>query len=62
MKVNLNIQTEPHILDEAIKANFFLCEGFSNEDFHQALHLIDEAGAEKISSDAPFSILPRSPL
>lgn len=62
MKVNLNMQTEPHIPDEAIMADFFLSEGFSNEAFHEALHLIDEAGAEKISPDAPFSILPRSPL
>lgn len=55
-------QAEPHIPDETIIAEFILSEGFSDEAFYEALHLIDEAGAEKISADAPFSILPRSPL
>jgi hypothetical protein len=58
----MNIQTEPHIPDESIMEDFFLSEGFSDDDFYESLHLLDEAGGEKISCNAPFSILQRSPL
>jgi len=58
----MNIQTEPHISDESIMEDFFLSDGFSDDDFCESLHLLDEAGGEEISANALFSILQRSPL